>query len=247
MKLIIIVFLLNAWLQTPTAKTEYLPSGFVNVTTIDPTIRFHLRYLTDQNLLGTRIDGYHHSNLILTYEAANALKCAQKLFNIDGMSIMVYDAYRPTSAVAHFARWAKNQSDVKMKDQYYPRVDKSKLFDLGYIANKSGHSRGSTIDMSIIPIKDSLHPIKPFNRTLSDGSTILILDDGTLDFGGSWDLMDEVSHYGTDFTDLEYAIRRKYMRGVMEKCGFEHYPYEWWHFGLRDEPFPDTYFDFPVE
>lgn len=224
-----------------------LPHGFVYLDEIDSTIRQSLRYYGDKNFIGHSVDGYLSSRVILTRKAAEALSKAQALLKKDGYSFVIYDAYRPQTAVNSFMDWSKDPNDQKMKTWFYPRVDKSRVFEQGYVAEKSGHSRGSTIDLSIIPIKMSLYEVDPQPRKLRDGFEILFLDDGTVDMGSSFDLFDKASHYENDLISEEHQKRRQYLKQVMESCGFKNYAEEWWHFTLKDEPFPDTYFDFPVE
>jgi D-alanyl-D-alanine dipeptidase len=222
-----------------------LPNGFVYLRDIDPTIKAELRYTQTDNFLGRPVTGYNHiKSIIITKEAAIALKKAQEIFKRDGFSIVIYDAYRPQRAVNSFINWAKEITDQKQKSLFYPRVDKSKVFELGYIAEKSSHSRGSTADLTIIELKKNLHPIKPIPRKLLDGFEILYLEDGTVDMGTSFDLFDKASHYENNLISDEHKQRRTYLKNVMESCGFQAYPEEWWHFTLDNEPFPDTYWDF---
>jgi zinc D-Ala-D-Ala dipeptidase len=131
-----------------------------------------------------------------------------------------------------------------MKDHYYPYVEKSKLFELNYIAVNSSHSRGSTLDMTLIKIDESIQNIKFTNRTLENGRIIPFLDDGTVDFGSSFDYFGEASHPDTSLVDKQYQDLRQYLKKVMKKHGFKDYPIEWWHYTLENEPFPDTYFNF---
>ena len=194
------------------------------------------------------MNGYDsNKRVILTKEAALALKKAQEIFYKDGFSIVVYDAYRPQMAVDDFVNWAKDQNDKKMKAIFYPRVDKNKLFELGYISQKSSHTRGSTVDLSIIEINKKLHLTKEISRKLKDGYKIVNSDDGTLDMGSSFDLFDKASHYKNDLISAEHKLHRSYLKSVMENCGFNSYPEEWWHFTLVKEPFPNKYYNFPIE
>lgn len=251
----LMAFVTNPVFSTPDAPTHgfnqttkpSLPHGFIYLDKIDPTIRQSLRYYGDNNFIGHPVAGYQSSRIILTRKAAEALSKAQARFKKDGYSLVIYDAYRPQTAVSSFMEWSKDPNDQKMKAWFYPRIDKAKVFALGYVAEKSGHSRGSTIDLSIIPIETPLHEIDPQPRKLRDGFEFLFLDDGTVDMGSSFDLFDKASHYENDLISEEYQKRRKYLKEVMESCGFKNYAEEWWHFTLKDEPFPDTYFDFPVE
>jgi D-alanyl-D-alanine dipeptidase len=191
--------------------------------------------------------GYKSSRLVLTKEAANALAAAQAYFRKNGYSIVIYDAYRPQATVDSLKEWSQNPNDQKMKAWFYPRVDKEKVFELGYVAEKSGHSRGSTVDLSLIYLETPLQEINPSPRKLEDGYEILFLDDGTVDMGSSFDLFDKASHYNNDLIGEIQHKRRTYLKENMESYGFVPYAEEWWHFTLKNEPFPDTYFDFPIE
>lgn len=226
---------------------ETLPEGFAYLDAIDPSIQLSLRYCSHDNFIGKPIEGYRSERVIMTENAAEALCRAQTMFKKDGYSIVVYDSYRPQTAVNHFSRWSQDVFDQRMKAQFYPRVDKAKVFELGYISKKSGHSRGSTVDLSLIHESVNLNKIIPTSRVLNDSFEILFLDDGTLDMGSSFDLFDEASHYQNSLINDEHFRRRTYLKEVMGACGFKAYAKEWWHFTLEDEPFPDTYFDFPVE
>lgn len=199
-------------------------TGFVSVTDVIPDALTDIRYYSGNNFVGTRIDGYEEPLALLSEETAAALRNAAEDFREKGFLIKLFDAYRPRRAVAHFAAWAQDASDVKMKEQFYPSVDKSALFDLGYIASYSGHSRGSKVDM-----------------TLADAKT-----GKELDMGGSFDFFDESSHPSYGGVTEEQYQNRMLLRDVMVANGFEPCATEWWDFTLSDEPYPDTYFDFPV-
>lgn len=227
---------------------QNLPEGFVYLNQINPDIRVDLKYYGEGNFLGRRVDGYNAGNVvILTELAADALQRAQSIFHKDGFDIVVYDAYRPQRAVDDFGAWANNAADQKAKATFYPRIDKSTLFDVGYLAKKSSHSRGSTVDLSLIERDKNLHPAIASKRILNDGMEIVYLDDGTIDMGSSFDLFDLASHDGSDLISKECAARRTYMKKVMESCNFKPFHGEWWHFTMSGEPFPDTYFNFPVQ
>jgi D-alanyl-D-alanine dipeptidase len=221
--------------------------GFVYLDEVDPSIRSSMRYTTQDNFLGQPVDGYAASRVIMTAEAAKALSHAQAKLLSDGFSMVVYDAYRPQTAVNHFMRWSRDQQDQKMKELYYPRIDKARVFELGYVCEKSGHSRGSTIDITIIPVDEKLQEIKVSSKELADGFPIKFLDDGTVDMGSSFDLFDLASHYDSKLVSAEHFRLRTYLKDIMDACGFKNYAEEWWHFTLRNEPFPETYFDFPVK
>ena len=202
-----------------------LPNGFVYVKAIIPDLDVELRYNTPNNFVGKRIDGYKSNKLILTKKAAFALKQVQKELQTQNLCLKVYDGYRPQRAVNHFMRWAVDLNDTINKLAFYPEVEKRNLFIEEYIAARSGHSRGSTVDLTII-----------------DSNT------GTpLDMGSSYDFFGEVSW--VDYQDITKAqkFNRQLLQTVMLKYGFRNYQKEWWHFTLKDEPYPDTYFDFPIK
>ena len=199
--------------------------GFVLMSDVIPDAICEVRYHTTYNFVGQRIDGYEESCIIMTKEAANALKAVSDDVMRQGYRIKVYDAYRPQMAVDHFVRWASDVTDVKMKHIFYPEIDKELLFDQGYISKTSGHSRGSTVDL-----------------TLVDEIT-----GKELDMGGAFDYFGEKSHfdYNGNLTE-EQKHNRSMLREVMIKHGFKPISTEWWHFVLENEPYPDAYFNFPV-
>jgi zinc D-Ala-D-Ala dipeptidase len=221
-----------------------LPEGFVDVQSIDPSIIVDLRYIGNDNFIGRPIAGYKENRAILTLEAAQALKIAQDLAKKDGFSLVIYDAYRPLRASGDFKEWSRDSNDARMQSWFYPRIEKKMLFELDYIAHPSSHNRGSTVDITLIRLSDKLHPIKAQRRALEDDFEIWYLDDGTLDMGSSFDLFDKASHYENDLIADTYKQKREYLRQIMASAGFDHYPEEWWHFTLKNEPFPQTNFDF---
>ncbi|WP_299552096.1 M15 family metallopeptidase [Seonamhaeicola sp.] len=202
-----------------------LPEGFVYVNEIIPDLEIELRYYTENNFVGKRIDGYNVNKLILTGPTAKALKLVQEDLQSKNLCLKVFDGYRPQTAVNHFMRWAKNLNDTINKSTFYPDVKKEDLFKEEYIAARSGHSRGSTVDLTII-----------------DANSGQPIDMGSVyDFFGmqSW-----VNYNG--ITD-EQKANRQLLQDIMAKYGFNNYPKEWWHFTLKEEPFPETYFDFPIK
>ena len=199
-------------------------SDFVLVNDLIPDIVLEIRYYTDYNFVGTRVDGYEEPIALLTREAAEALKEVNEDLAQQGYRLKIYDAYRPQSAVTHFVNWAGDLEDTKMKDYFYPELDKSVLFDQGYIAHHSGHSRGSTVDLTIVDM----------------------ITGQDVDMGGTFDYFGERSHADyTGITDEQYA-NRMILRDAMTSHGFRAITTEWWHFTLENEPYPDTYFTFPV-
>jgi len=199
-------------------------SDFVLLSEAVPDAILEIRYYSTYNFVGDRIDGYEEPLAFLTKEAAAALKEVSDELAEKGYRLKIYDAYRPQMAVTHFMNWALDADDVRMKEYFYPELEKEVLFPQGYIAEHSGHSRGSTVDL-----------------TLFDMNT-----EKEVDMGGTCDYFGELSHPDyTDITDEQYA-NRMLLREVMTKHGFKPLPEEWWHFTLEDEPFPDTYFTFTI-
>ena len=206
-------------------SSQTLPKGFSYVSEIDATIKKELRYATSNNFIGKPIDGYLKDSLIISTPAAKALKEIQTKLMLSGLSLKIFDAYRPQQAVDYFVRWAKVMNDTLMKQLYYPDVQKSELFTLGFIASKSGHTRGSTVDLSIVDVKTNKE----------------------VDMGSSYDFFGEKSHpFYKKITEAQMK-NRMLLRTIMIKNGFIPYDNEWWHFTLKDEPYPTTYFNFLIE
>ena len=200
------------------------PSGFVVLSEQVPGIIQEIRYYSTYNFIGERIDGYEEPCALLTMEAARALKAAANELMVQGYRLKVFDAYRPAVAVKHFVLWGIEDQDIRMKPYFYPELEKQELFAKGYIAKQSGHSRGSTIDLTLFDMKTGKE----------------------VDMGGPFDYFGELSH--PDFkgiTDAQYNNRMR-LRSLMTRNGFVPIDCEWWHFTLKDEPYPDTYFEFPV-
>jgi zinc D-Ala-D-Ala dipeptidase len=207
---------------------EGLPDSFVYVEQIIPNIQVDLRYSSDRNFLGRRVDGYVESKCILTKQAAEALSKVQQDLNHFGLGLKIFDAYRPQRAVDDFVRWGQDVKDTKMRAEYYPTVHKKDLFKEGYIAEKSSHSRGSTVDLTIVCV----------GKEPSEAE---------LDMGTPFDFFGPESWPDSQLVSPVRRAHRMLLQAVMQKHGFEPYPQEWWHFTLKDEPFPKTYFDFPVQ
>lgn len=226
---------------------SFLAPGFVPLRESCPSIIEDIRYFTDNNFVGTVVDGYRANCAIVTEQAAECLKLAQEDFVRLGFSLVVYEAYRPQKATDHFVRWAKDSNANRMQKFYYPRIDKSTLFEEGYISSRSAHTRGAAVDVSLIPLGKILKPCSEVKRRLKDGTEFIYLDDGTVDMGGHFDLLDEISWHDSSLVTSEQTEMRNLLRSVMEKRGFKMYRKEWWHYSLADEPFPNTYFDFDVQ
>lgn len=217
---------------------------FVSVTDLASGIALDMAYYGDDNFVGAKIDGYERPVCLLTIPAAEALRNVQMELETFGLSLKVFDCYRPQRAVDHFVRWGSDVGDQVKKKQYYPDVDKTKVFDLGYVATRSGHSRGSTVDLTLISrgVADPEEiPDRVDDCRLGDKS-----DPRELDMGTAYDCFDPLSH--TENTNLSYEARhnRLLLRAVMEKHGFDNYTKEWWHFTYRNEPHRKEYFNFPV-
>lgn len=223
MKYLIITLLLA--LSHLTFGQQKLPKGFAYLTDYVPHISQDLRYFTNHNFVGKPIDGYKSQKLILSKKAAIALAKVEKDLNKKNLGLKVFDAYRPQSAVNHFKRWAADIKDTTAKKEFYPYIDKRVLFKQGYIASKSGHSRGSTIDLTIIDLKTKKE----------------------LDMGTPFDYFGPESGHNYNKLNKEQTQNRKTLKSAMQKHGFKAYSAEWWHYTLIDEPYKSTYFDFPVE
>lgn len=216
--------------------------NFVNITDVVPDVILEIRYFGTYNFVGNRIDGYMQPTALLTRQAAEALKAVSDDVKAQGYRLKIFDAYRPQRAVDNFVRWAKDKSDVRMKQYFYPDLEKNLLFPQDYIAEKSGHTRGSTVDI-----------------TLFDMTT-----EKEVDMGGTFDWFGVESHpdfcgnpetgkytggkspKGRSITKQQFE-NRMILRQAMLRHGFKPLSSEWWHFTLKDEPFPDTYFNFPVK
>ena len=201
-----------------------MTDGFADINSLDPSIVIEVRYGTNNNFVGRPIEGYDAAKIIMSTEAALAIVRVQKDLQHGGLALKIFDAYRPQQAVDHFVRWAADLEDEAMKQQYYPNIEKSNLFRDGYIAERSGHTRGSTVDLTLIE-----------------------LDSGEeLDMGSPWDFFDPVSWPTSDLVSAEQKGNRNLLRDAMGKQGFRPLAEEWWHFTLEMEPYPDTYFEFPI-
>ena len=210
--------------QVEDQPLELDSSGFVLLADAVPDAIQEIRYYTTYNFVGARIDGYEQPVALITREAGEALRRASDLLVAQGYRIKVFDAYRPQRAVDHFARWALDPSDARMQPYFYPDLDKSVLFELGYINSRSGHTRGSTVDLTLFDMASGCE----------------------VDMGGVFDFFGERSHPGfAGVTEQQYAARML-LQSTMIEAGFSTIPTEWWHFTLANEPYPDTYFDFPV-
>jgi D-alanyl-D-alanine dipeptidase len=199
-------------------------NDFVFVDEFVPGIRWDAKYATWDNFTGKPVDGYHANRIVGTRALCAALDRAREKAAADGFGLLLWDGYRPQRAVDCFLRWSRQPEDGRKKPRHYPNIDRPEMFEQGYVAAKSGHSRGATVDLTLFDLStDELAPM-----------------------GGDHDLMDPVSHHtATAITRVE-TRNRHHLRSVMEACGFESYDREWWHYTLRHEPYPHSYFDFPI-
>ncbi len=208
---------------------QTLPEGFVFLENEIPNLIVDLRYSKDDNFMGKKFEGYKSGQKAIgTLELANALKQVQKNLKSQGLGLKIYDAYRPQRAVNNFIAWSRVKNDTLKKSKYYPYLPKAKLFELGFIASKSGHSRGSTVDLTLVYLSRECRGKK-------------------LDMGGNWDFFGDLSNYGFQDLNKNQIQNRKKLRDVMTTFGFKPYDKEWWHFTLINEPYPNKYFDFTVE
>ena len=200
------------------------PSGFVVLADFIPGIIQEIRYHSTYNFIGDRIDGYEEACALLTKEAARALKAVSGQVNAMGYRLKVFDAYRPAMAVRHFVLWGIEDLDLRMKPYFYPDLEKQELFAKGYIAKQSSHSRGSAVDLTLLDMKTGKE----------------------VDMGSPFDLFSPLSHPDCKEVTEEQYKNRMLLQNVMVKNGFAPIDCEWWHFALKNEPYPDTYFEFPV-
>lgn len=198
--------------------------AFVNVGEEIPSIMLDVRYASSDNFIGRPITGYKASKIFISREAAQILKVIQTELQQEGLSLKIFDAYRPQRAVDDFVRWAADPNDITTKAKYYPEIKKARIIPEGYVAEKSGHSRGSTLDLTIVNAQGV-----------------------EIDMGSGWDYFGKKSHaFYKDISTDQQANRQK-LREIMIRHGFAPYDEEWWHFTLKDEPYPERYFDFEIE
>ncbi len=205
-----------------------LPKGFVYLQDVDPSVIQTMKYYSADNFIGRPIKGYVAPKCILTQNTAQALAKLQVRLKSQGLGIKIYDCYRPTMAVNDFINWSRDIKDQRQKNNYYPAVDKADFFKLGYVAEKSGHSRGSTVDLTLVRFDAQHQPTE-------------------LDMGTHFDFMDETSHPLNNTIHDQAKQHRMLLRTLMAEAGFIPLETEWWHFTLKNEDFPNTYFNFLVQ
>lgn len=224
---IIYFSIIISYIVSTSIMAKNIPDNFVELKMYIPTINLDIRYFTTDNFVGARIDGYKSPKALLSVHAANALRNVQSELAIFGLGLKIYDAYRPQQAVDHFIRWAKDPNDIEMKLNYYPEIDKESLFEEGYLIDRSSHSRGSAVDVSIV----SLHKTDPKE----------------LDMGTNWDFFGPDSWPQSFMVTPQQRANRMFLYHMMRKHGFKPHKKEWWHFTLENEPYPDQYFDTPIQ
>ena len=215
--------LLMLLIGLPALAQEQRSAAFVDAASVVPGLVVELRYFGDNNFVGRRIEGYEQPLCLLTREAAAALADVARDLAPRGLKLKVFDCYRPKRAVAHFLRWAQAISDLRGKTAFYPDLDKRALFTDGYVSSRSGHSRGSTVDLTLIDAAGA-----------------------ELDMGTPFDFFSPRSSPADTHVSAQAQSNRALLASAMNRRGFRPYSKEWWHFTLRGEPFPETYFDFPV-
>ena len=246
MILIRAAFVLTMLLPAPSLAGS-LPRGFVYLRDIDPSIVQDIRYAGPHNFVGRPIRGYLAAECILSAPAANALAVVQKRLAEKKLSLIVWDCYRPKRAVADFYAWSRDAARSEMKAEFYPRADKASLFAQGYIAIRSAHSRGSTVDLGIVPAdvssapkRDPAQPLKPCTAPKGER-----FDDGTIDLGTGPDCLDELASTSNARVGAVARANRQMLKAAMREAGFRGYFREWWHFEFLNGPFVDG-FDFEV-
>ena len=232
-----------------------LPDGFVRLADVAPAVAQEMRYATPYNFVGAPIDGYVAPTCILAREAAEALARVATDLAADGLGLKVYDCYRPQTAVNHFARWARGSDDA-MKRAFYPDEPRGELFRRGYIAYRSGHSRGATVDLTLVRQPATARVVTQYPDPAAGplprcdqplGGPDGRFPEGDLDMGTGWDCLSPRSATASTAVSAEARRNRQTLVRAMSRRGFRNYSKEWWHFTFRPEPFPSTHFDFPVE
>ena len=225
--LLLILLLIFSACDTPAESKDEsaLPDGFVYITDVVPDVVLEIRYYSTYNFVGARVDDYLAPVAIISEQAANALKQVNEEVKKEGYVLKIFDAYRPQGAVDHFVRWASDIDDISTKEYFYPDIEKDRIIPDRYIMERSGHSRGSTVDLTLIEMRTGKE----------------------VDMGSPFDFFGVVSHHGTDLITAKQESNRLILKNAMEKAGFVIYDEEWWHYTLENEPHPDTYFTFPVK
>jgi D-alanyl-D-alanine dipeptidase len=249
LSLFLVLFISNFLLPIDCRAESRMPDCFVDVKEKIPSILLDIRYYGPHNFIGERVDGYNAPKCLLTQKAAAALAKVQKELEAQSLSLKMYDCYRPQRAVDHFVRWARDINDTKTKKEFYPTIRKRDLFRKVYIDTRSGHSRGSSVDVTIVPLpapeQASYKPGDPLYECYLPAEKRF--QDNSLDMGTGFDCFHTLSHTANKTIGEKQRLNRVLLKSIMEKYGFNTYTKEWWHFTLRSEPFRKTYFDFVIE
>lgn len=242
---LLVLFYGTAFAASP---SSHLPEEFVPLSEVDASILQDMRYAGDHNFIGRPVKGYEAPRCILTRPAAMALAEVQKALKPFSLSLKVYDCYRPQRAVDDFMTWSKDPADARMQAEFYPRVNKKDVFKLGYVAEHSGHSRGSTMDLTLVPLPVPPQPdFRPGQRLIDCTAPVAKrFRDNSLDMGTGYDCFDVMATTLSPKVQPQARVNRMLLKTLMEDHGFVNYAPEWWHFTLKTEPYPETYFDFPV-
>ena len=246
----LVVALLRLIAAPAGAAEKQAPTGaFVSLHDVDPSILIEMRYFTAHDFMGRRVPGYREPVCLLTRPTAEALTRVQAAVHAQGYTLKVYDCYRPQRAVDSFVAWAKDLSDTRMKREFYPRVRKKVLFKEGYIAKQSRHSRGSTLDLTLVKLPPRRQERYHRGDRLRDcaASVRRRFRDNTIDMGTGYDCFDPLAHPYNARMRGRVRLNRLKLREPMIAAGFKGLATEWWHFTLKDEPYPETFFDFPME
>jgi zinc D-Ala-D-Ala dipeptidase len=235
-------------IMSATAAAERLPRGFVYLADVVPSILLDIRYSGSHNFVGRPIKGYEANECVLTERTARALAHVQAEIVKRGLSLVMWDCYRPARAVKDFLAWSRVPADAPMKAEFFPNTDKAQLFALGYLASRSAHSRGSTVDLGLVP--RDVHEPPAYDAAIPAKACTapkgVRFDDGTIDLGTGYDCLDPLASITSSHISKEARDNRALLRRAMQVAGFKPISREWWHFQLADEPFPYQTFDFPI-
>jgi len=244
MNRIILLFLLFSTVSV----AKHLPRDFVYLRDVDPSIIQEIRYAGNHNFVGRPVKGYQAAECILTKKTATALSKVQQELLQSGLSLKVYDCYRPQRAVDDFISWSKDPKHQETKKEFYPTVNKKDFFIKGYVVEKSGHTRGSTVDLTVVslPLASQTNYTPGQSLVACNASHNQRFADNSIDMGTGFDCFDSAAHVDNMHLCIVAIHHRAMFHALMYKYGFKPYPKEWWHFTPRNEPYPNTYFDFPV-
>jgi zinc D-Ala-D-Ala dipeptidase len=238
--------------NTAAAKSPIVPSDFQDIKNLDPTVEVEMRYASSWNFIGKPVTGYKSNKCYLTKQAGKALSRAQSILRQNKFGLLLFDCYRPKRAVNEFVSWTKSSKNQTMKPIFYPEEGKESLIDNGYIADKSGHSRGSTVDLTIIKVTGSNKNISGWPNLLFQENKIdcrkpsFKVPNTQLNMGTTFDCFSKLANTNSIEISLDAQKNRKLLLNAMTMAGFLNYEKEWWHFTLLDEPYKKTYFDFPI-